>query len=426
MSERGDAIVLGAGVVGICCARYLQREGFAVTVVSRDRPGEACSAGNSGGFGVSLIAPVATPGIVWRVPSLWLDPKKPLAIEISLLPRLLPWFVRFVATSAPARYRAASAARAELCARVFEALDPLLRDAGAERLVRREGMMFIYDSEESLAAARSVHDVARAHGVPMEEVDAKGVRVREPALGARARCAVVSPTSRHTTNPLRLVQALAEDFGRRGGRLVEAEALAVEGGARPRVVLESETLAAERLVIAAGAWSGRLIGRLGLRVPLAAERGYHLMAPGGRVRLNGPVTLSDRNVVITPMEHGIRVTGMAEFARIDSPPNVARARRMLAQAEDYVPGLDLAGAAWWMGPRPSTPDSLPVIGPFPGEPRILLAFGHGHMGLAFAAITGRLIASLAAARAPDVDLAPFAPTRFAPFASNANRAIRTG
>ena len=412
MSERGDAIVVGAGIVGICCALYLQREGFTVTVVTRDPPGDACSAGNSGGFGVSLIAPVATPGILFRVPSLWLDPKKPLAIELSLLPRLLPWFARFVATSAPDRYRAVSAARANLCERVFEALDPLVRDAGAEGLVWRKGIMFIYDSEESLVAARPVHDVARAHGVPLEEVDADGVRAREPALGPRARCGVVAPSSGHTSNPLRLVQALAADFRRRGGRLVEAEALAVEGGDRPRVVLENDSLSAERLVIAAGAWSGALVKCLGLRVLLAAERGYHLMVPGNRVRLNGPVTLSDRNVVITPMEHGIRITGMAEFARIDSPPNVDRARRMLAQAEGYLLGLDLANAKWWMGPRPSTPDSLPVIGPCPGAPGILLAFGHGHMGLAFAAITGRLIAALAGGRAPEIDLAPYAPTRF--------------
>ena len=291
-----------------------------MTVVTRDPPGEACSAGNSGGFGVSLIAPVATPGILSRIPSLWLDPRKPLAIEVSLLPRLLPWFARFVSTSTPARYRAASRARASLCERVFEALDPLLQDAGAEGLVRPRGMMFVYESEESLAAARPVHDVARAHGVPLEELDADSVRNREPALGARARCGVVSSTTRHTTNPRRLVRMLAADFRRRGGRVVEAEVRAVEGGERPQVVLAEESIAAQRIVVAAGVWSGSLVRHFGLRVLLAAERGYHLMAPGDGVRLTAPVTLSDRNVVLTPMEHGIRVTGMAEFARVDSPP----------------------------------------------------------------------------------------------------------
>ena len=240
MNGRKDAIVVGAGIIGICCARYLQREGFSVTVVTRDPPGEACSAGNSGGFGVSLIAPVATPGILTRVPSLWLDPRKPLAIEVSLLPRLLPWFARFVATSTPARYRAASRARASLCERVFEALDPLLQDAGAESLVRPGGMMFIYDSEESLAAARPVHDVARTHGVPLLELDADAVRNREPALGARARCGVVSPTTRHTTNPRRLVQMLARGLppsrwpGGRGGGARDRRRRAAAGRADRR------------------------------------------------------------------------------------------------------------------------------------------------------------------------------------------------
>ena len=413
MSDRGEAIVVGAGVVGICCALYLQREGFQVTVVTRHPPGEACSLGNSGGFGIGIIGPMAAPGILFRIPSLWFDPKKPLSVELKSLPGLLPWFARFVANSAPERYHAAAQARAALCDRVYDALDPLVQGSGAEDLIRDGGQMAVFDSAESLAAVRPVHDVARAHGVTVEELDAQGVRAREPALGPRAQCGIVFPDSRSTSNPLRLVQTLAADFQRRGGRLIEAVVAAVEGGDSLRVVLQDEILTADRVVIAAGAWSGAIVRRLGVRVLLAAERGYHFMVAGSSVRLSAPITLSDRNIVITPMEHGIRITGGAEFARVDSPPNMDRARRMLRQAEDYVPGLDLSEATPWMGPRPATPDSVPIIGPCPGAPGVLLAFGHGHMGLAFAPITGRLIGALAAGRAPEIDLAPYAAERFA-------------
>lgn len=407
-----DVIVVGAGVVGICCALYLQREGLRVTVITRDRPGEACSGGNSGGFGISLIAPLATPGILFRIPSLWLDPKQPLSIELRRLPGLMPWFARFVATSRMPRYQAVAEARLALCQRMFDAFAPLLRDADAEDLIQRQGKVFVYETPESMAAARPVHDVARAHGIRMEEIDSNALRAREPALGPQARCGVLVPDSGHTPNPLRLVQTLAEDFQRRGGVILRGDVLAVEGGATPRVVTDEGARSTDRIVIAAGAWSKALLRPLGLRVLMAAERGYHLMAASPNVRLSGPVTLSDRNVVITPMEHGIRVTGMAEFAGLDSPPNFERARRMLRQAEDFVPGLDLRDAQSWMGPRPSTPDSLPIIGPCPGAPGILLAFGHGHMGLAFAAITGSLVAALAAGRQPEVDLAPYRADRF--------------
>ena len=408
-----DVLVIGAGVVGVCCASYLQREGFRVTVIDRGAPGEGCSFGNAGGFGTGLLAPIATPGLFLKLPRMLLDPRQPLTIAPAYLPRLLPWFLRFARSARQRPAEAITRARVSLARRVFDAYAPLLAAAGAESLVRREGMLMVFESRASLARAGYGLGVARRHGVRVEEMSGADAREREPALGPMVACAVLFPDNGHTVNPLRLVQTLFARFVADGGRLLRetVTGIVLDGGT-PSVVTEIATHRADAVVLAAGAWSKPFAAGLGARVLMEAERGYHAMLPTPEVSLRAPVTLSDRNIVVTPMEHGLRVTGIAEFASIDAPPNYRRADMVARQARDFLPGLETAGASRWMGPRPSTPDSLPIIGPAPGHPAVHFAFGHSHMGLAWAAITGRLIAEMVAGRPPSLDCTPFRADRF--------------
>ena len=408
-----DVLVVGAGIVGVCCASYLQREGFRVTMIDRGAPGEGCSFGNAGGFGTGLVAPIATPGLFLRLPRMLLDPRQPLNIAPANLPRLLPWFLCFVKSARRRRAEAIARARASLASRVFDAYAPLLAAAGAESLVRREGALVVFESRASLAKATYGLDVARRHGVRVEELSGAEARDREPALGPVVACAVLFPDNGHTVNPLRLVTTLSQRFVADGGSLLRESVtgIALDGG-MPSVVTGVATHRADAVVLAAGAWSKPFAAGFGARVLVEAERGYHAMLPDPGVALRAPVTISDRNIVVTPMEHGIRVTGIAEFASIDAPPNYGLADMVARQARDFLPGLGTAGASRWMGPRPSTPDSLPVIGPAPGHPAVHFAFGHGHMGLAWAAITGRLIADMVAGRPPSLDCTPFRADRF--------------
>ena len=407
-------IVVGAGVVGVCCAAYLQRSGLGVTMIDRGGPGEACSSGNAGGFGIGLVAPLATPGTLRRLPRLLLDPRQPLSVAPGQLLRLLPWFARFVAASRPARVAAIAAARHRLSSQTFDALEPLLADAGARSLVRRDGMLFVYETRKSLQRARYALEIARRHGVAFHELGGGEARRREPALGPLVCSAVAFPGNGHTVNPQRLVQAIAGRVVAGGGTLrretVASIQLAEDG--TPRVVTDRDSHTADAVVLAAGAWSRRFAAALGCDVPVVAERGYHAMIASPGVDLRAPVTLSDRNIVLTPMEKGLRITGISEFAALDAPPKAARADAIARQASDFLPGLRTAGMTRWMGPRPSTPDSLPIIGPAPRHRSVYFAFGHGHMGLAWAPVTGRLIAEMVAGRAPSLDCAPYRPGRF--------------
>ena len=409
-----DAIVVGAGIVGICSALWLQRTGFRVTLIDRDPPGEGCSSGNAGNLGIASCVPPAVPGILARVPRLLIDPAQPLSIRLGHFPKALPWFVRFARASGRERAMRITAARASLLARVFDAYAPLTAEAGAEDLIERTGWLAVYEKRDPLTGEAFEFEMRRRFGVEMTVLSGDEAREMEPALGPIASSAVYYPRNGRTVNPLRLTQVFARHFVGSGGVLLReaARAITVGGDARPRVVTDAGEHAADRLVLAAGVWSKSLAGGLGSRIPLEAERGYHTMMPDPGVTVRRPLAFADRGVAIATMEHGLRVSGIAEFADPDAAPDYRHADRVLGHARELIPGLNADGATRWMGCRPATPDSLPVISRSPRHPTVLFAFGHGHLGLTFAAVTGQLIAELAAGRPTSVDVSPFRADRF--------------
>lgn len=210
-------------------------------------------------------------------------------------------------------------------------------------------------------------------------------------------------------DPLGLSRAIAARIEAEGGRTLRAVATGVDARG---IATRDGRLDADVTVIAAGAWSARFAAALGARVPLAAERGYHVMLEGSNAPVRTALLLAERRVTVTPMRGGLRLATMAEFAAPDAPPITTAPPPPSAGAEAWVPGLGGRVASRWVGPRPSTPDSRPVIGRTPAAPNVLLAFGHGHLGMTLAALTGEVVADLARGRTPGIDLAPVSPTRF--------------
>lgn len=406
--------VVGAGVVGTCCALYLRREGFDVTLIDRASPGEACSFGNAGGLGYASCVPAALPGVLRKVPGMLFDPDAPLILRWRHLPGLLPWLARFVANATAEKVAQATDARSALMHRLFEAWDPLIAAAGAQHLVERKGWLMAFESEAAFRGAQYGLDLRRQRGIEVQVLDQGEVRDLEPGLSRRVVRGVYLPQPGHTLDPLRLTQALVAHFAATGGTVLRREVRDFAMGEdRPKLLFaQGEPLQVDRIVIAAGAWSARLTARLGSRFPLAAERGYHVMLPRPQVDLGRLVISPERYVVLSRMADGIRVSGISEFAGPDEPPDPRLAERIRRQAQELLPGLDVRDATTWAGPRPSLPDSRPVIGRSPRHRSVLFAFGHDQVGLGTGAITGKLIAELAADRAPSVDLQPYRPDRF--------------
>ena len=397
--------VVGAGIVGISTALFLQRDGHAVTVLDPRPPGHGASAGCAGIISVSCT-PEATPGVLRRVPRMLLDPTGPLVVRWSYLPRIAPWLWRFVRATRPRRIERAAAALAALSARALEAYRLLLDQAGATTHMRSEGWLKVYRTEAAFDASQTERDLMARHDFAIDVLDADEVRQLEPALAPIFRRGLLLRDSGG------LVDALAADLVRRGGRLRRETVRHIEVGDRgPRVVTDLGSHTVDATVLCAGAWSRRLAAQLGVRVPLDTERGYHLMLPQPEPTLRRPVLIADHYFVLAPMTEGLRLTSAAELGGLEAPPDLTRPYRLLPLAQQAIPGLVPQVRSTWLGFRPSLPDSIPVIGAVPGVPGAYLAFGHGHLGLTHGPITGRVVADLIGGRDPGFDLSPFDPRR---------------
>jgi D-amino-acid dehydrogenase len=414
MAESRHFTVLGAGTVGVCCALYLQRDGHRVTLIDRATPGSGCSFGNAGIIQIGACVPVATPGVLRQVPKMLLDPEGPLVIRWQYLPRLLPYLLRFVAAARPARVEAIASALASVLQHAIPAYRTLIDAAGAQGLIRDTGELYVYHGDAAYAAAQPHHALRRRHGVRIEPVPVEELHQLEPALATDFKHAVWFRDCIRTTNPHLLTRALAARFVQDGGELSLETVRDIAVDPDGVIALETDIgqRPVDRLVLATGAYSKRFAAKLGSFVPLDTERGYHLMLPEPGVELTRPVVIGDYRVGVSSMVGGVRIAGTAELAKLDAEPNFTRAHRLLGIVKRALPGLNTADPRPWMGHRPSTPDSLPVICQAPRTPRAYFAFGHGHLGLTMGAITGSLIADLAAGRKPPIDLAPLHVDRF--------------
>jgi D-amino-acid dehydrogenase len=414
MSRGEHFTVIGAGIVGIACASYLQRAGYRVTVVDSRPPGEGCSFGNAGLISPGACVPFSMPDLVWQVPRFLADPLGPLAVRWAYLPQALPWLVRFLAAGRPRRVREISRAMAALHGGCFDAYAPLIKAAGAADLIRQSGQLYVSKRENGAlgdALSRSLREEA---GVKVEAIGPAELRQLEPALSPDYKSGLFFPENGYSLNSFRLVQVLAEQVVRDGGNILRRTVSGFRFDAdKPSAILtDAGTMPLDRLVIAAGAWSHRLTEQLGTSIPLEAERGYHVMLPNPGVRPRLPISNKDHSFAATPMENGLRFAGTVEIGGVDAPPDYRRAKVLLQHGKAMYPGLKTEGMTEWMGCRPSLPDGLPVIDVSPKFPSIFFAFGHSHYGLMGAAITGKLIAELASGAPPSIDLAPYRASRF--------------
>ena len=416
MSEAtaGTALVVGAGIVGASCALFLQRDGWHVRLVDPRPPGNGASLGNAGVISVASVLPIATPGLVGKVPAMLRDPLGPLAIRWRHLPGLLPWLLRVALATRPERAEASSKAIAALAERAEQAHDLVIQQCGLADLVRPGGWLKVaFDADRFERATALEREFLGRRGRDFELLGRDEVLDLEPALNPEVARGLLLPHNRAVRHPQRYVEGIVKTLVERGGELLQAEVTAIvqEGGRVTAAQSSAGTLPADLVVLAAGAFSKRLAAQGGASVPLEAERGYHLMLPHPEPTLHRPVYTIEGGFVLAPMEHGVRLTGGVELASAWAEPDFRRIRGLLPRARRLVPGLDGRILSEWQGSRPSLPDSLPVIGRAPGLANMLLAFGHQHIGLTLGPLTGRLIADLAAGRDPGVDLEPYRPRR---------------
>lgn len=409
-------IVIGAGIVGLATAHHLLREGVSVTLIDRAPEGDKASFGNAGGIAVTEVIPASVPGLLWKVPGWLLDPLGPLAIRPSHAPRLIPWLLRFSSAGKPSEVKRIASALVALNSRVYEDLLPLLAEHHLHEELQQLGALTVYEHAAAFDQDAAQWDLKRACGVEVRTLNGDESREIEPALGQSITRGVFTPQWSHVKDPKILVDKLRQSLVARGLRIQVGEVCGIRPGlgssAASAGLCDGRWLLADKVVVAAGAWSGLLARPLGDKVLLESERGYNTTLPAPGVTLSREVIFAERHFVATPLGCGLRIGGAAEFGGLHAPANFKRSQALARLAALYLPGLQTEGGTCWSGHRPATPDSLPVIGVSPRHPSVIYAFGHGHLGLTQAATTGRLVSDIALGKPALIDLAPYAISRF--------------
>ncbi len=415
MSDKKTIAIIGAGIVGVSAAVWLQRDGHDVILIDKAGPAEGTSHGNGGVLASCSIVPVTVPGLLRKAPRMLFSPSEPLFMKWGYLPKLVPWLTRYL-----------SHAKADEVDRIAAALTPIIGDSlndhkalaegtGAEKWLVPSDYLFLYRDRAHFEGDAFGWGIRRKHGFQWDELEGQALQDYDPVFSRDISFATRLADHGHITDPGRYVKDLAAHVEANGGRILRAEVedIARDAGKVTGVRAGGETIACDTAIVSAGVWSGPLAKRLGISVPLESERGYHLELVGPSAMPRSPVMVASGKFVATPMDGRIRLAGIVEFGGLDAPPSRAPFELLRKNARAALPGVTWKEEIEWMGHRPAPADSIPIIGEVPGISGAYMGFGHHHIGLTGGPKTGRLLAQMIAGRTPNTDTSVYAPARFA-------------
>ena len=410
-----DIAVIGAGIVGVSTAIRLVQDGHRVTLIDKLGPAEGTSYGNAGVLASCSVVPVTVPGLPFKAPGMLMDANSPLFVRWSYLPRMLPWLWRYLRQCNTGSTSAVAHAMTPIIGDSLDQHLALARGTPAEKWIVPSDYVFVYRDRAAYEADGYGWGLRAECGFKWETIEGEAVREYDPALGPAAGFIVRIGDHGHIRDPGAYVKDLAAHLQTLGGVVKQAEVLDFESGSDGlRGVITSEgTITCTRAVLCTGAWSSPLSAKLGIKPALESERGYHIELENPSLMPRAPSMIATGKFVVTPMAGRVRCAGIVEFGGLAAPPSQAPFELLERQVKEAFPGLTWSGVKTWMGHRPSTVDSVPLIGPVEARPGVYVGFGHQHVGLTGGPKTGRIIADLIAGRRPNFDMTPYKPERFA-------------
>ena len=415
MSDNSDKTiaVVGAGVVGLSCALWLQQKGFQVILIDPEDPGSGTSSGNACTIAEYGCVPVNSPELFRRLPGLLFSKNSPFSLDPLYVLSNPGWMIDFLLNCRQHKVERIIRLLGKLVAKARSGLDPLLDMAQAHDLLSQQGFMHVYRDDHEFNSARAANQARRDQGVEFIELDPGEIQELEPNLKLPFQHGLLFEGIKHVLDPLALCQRYADCFQRNQGRLMRQRAVEVRHLQQSVQILldNGDLIDANRVVIAAGAFSKSIRGIPTQLLKLDTERGYHVQFSNMQNLLSRPVSWQQAGFYATPMNLGLRFAGTVEIAGYSKQINPRMVRYLTSKAKEM---FDLPGQPdrEWLGFRPSTPDALPVIGYSTISEYILFAFGHQHIGLTLAGITGKLISELANGEEPSHNIKPFSPRRF--------------
>ncbi len=414
MTAARHVVIVGAGIVGVSTALHLQRDGHQVTLIDKAGPAEGASYGNGGVLASCSMVPVTGPGLIRKAPGMLFSPNQPLFLKWRYLPRLLPWLARYLSHANAEDTRRIAAAVHGIVGDSLAEHQALARGTGAEKWIVPSDYLYIYNDRAHFQSDAFGWGIRKAHGFTWDELEGAVFHDYDPAFAPHLGFAVRLGNHGRITDPGRYVKDLAAHVVAQGGRLITAavEDIVRDGRRVTGVRADGQTVPCDAVVIATGVWSGPLAKRLGLKVPLESERGYHVEFIEPSVMPRAPVMVASGKFVMTPMQGRLRAAGVVEFGGLKAGPSRAPLELLRRNVAAALPGLTFSDTREWMGHRPAPSDSIPVIGAVPGLQGAYTGFGHHHIGLTGGPKTGRLLAQMIGGRKPNIDVSPYSPARF--------------
>lgn len=413
ISETYDIHIIGGGIIGLCSAIALQERGINVLLIEAEEIGKGASYGNAGHIATEQVFPIADASVLNQIPAMLLNPEGPLRIDWKYLPRMLPWGLRLLLNMRPGPFEKIHKALLEINAHSLGAWESFAKKWDVQQWVKVEGSLLVAEKEQSYQELVSHGQRLNEMGVKNSLFEQDELLACEPALNNNQLGALFFPDTGHITNLDGVTKQLVNKLQQLGGDVIEQCRVinAVSNVNGIELTTTQGNMLADKVMISTGAYSKALAKQLtGISVPLDTERGYHLMLPQEKDVFHVPVSSIDRRFIMTPMEGGLRLAGTVEYAGLEAPPNMNRAGMLLKNAQGMLDhSLNSENSTKWMGFRPSTSDSLPVIDRYG---RVFLNFGHQHLGLTQAVISAEIITSLYFNEEPPVNTGPYKIERF--------------
>ena len=411
MKSTPQIAVVGAGIVGICSAFFLQKNGFQVTLLDKKEPGSMTSFGHACTFADYASVPVNSPDLFRDIPSMLLRSDGPLAVDFFHVLKNLNWTTKFLQNCTTKKVEYISKSLGNLLNNASISYDEIFTDVKVSEYIKNEEALYLYQNKTEFLKAKTTNELRQKNGVRIKTLSKTKILDLEPSLAPVFFNGQIFIGSRHTTNPSMISKRIFETFINNGGEFIQSHVddLIVEDDS-VNVNLNNNNHKFEKVIICAGAWSNNLSKKIGESFPLDTERGYHVMFNNHGL-INRPIGWSQSGFYLVQLEEGLRAAGTVEIAGLSKPENKKRIQMIESQARRLLPQLNEVKSTW-LGFRPTLPDSLPVIGPSKKNKNIIYAFGHQHIGWTLGAVTGKIINSICNERVPNINIEPFSPSRF--------------
>ena len=411
MENNQKIAIIGAGIQGVCAGLFLVKKGYQVMLFDRNEPGNAASYGNAGHFSPYASVPLNRPDILTDIPSMLLSSRGPLALKWNYLPKMLPWFLKFIFNCSNKKMMHTAKYMHQILDLSLPAFDELFDDVNLDGLIEKKGIMYVWEKKNIRSRELEIN-IREKLGVKQKILNPKEIHDLEPNLKTFYHGGVFYDYARHARNPKKILVKLFEDFIQKGGKFFKINVREIEfDNENPVIITNAQRFIVNKLVIACGAFSKQLTDNLKEKIPLDTERGYHVHFKNMDHLISRPIVWANRGFGMTPMEQGLRVVGTVEFGGLKNPLSKSRIKNLILNAKDMVDGLD-EHADEWLGFRPTLPDFLPVIGPSKNYKNIYYSFGHHHLGWTLGAISGKIISKMISKEKTNLDLEPYSSLRF--------------